>query len=514
MSEPQAVAPRRPARAELYAFLFFLIAPAIVLIHAPYLDLPFFWDELGQFIPASLDLFWSGWWVPRSTVPNVHPPGLMAYLAGVWHLTGYSVIATRVAMLLMASATVLVVFLLAIRLCQESRGAPAFLPVAFLIVSPLFYMQAMMAQLDLPATLFTTLALLLFLQDRWLASALACVALVWMKETGLIVPALLGVWLFWERRWRQALYFILPALALAVWLLVLRQATGSWFGNQEFADYNLRYPLHPVRVGFAFLRRVGFLVFEQFHWIGWLAIFYAFRRTPLFRQREWRIAALMVAAHVVMLSLVGGANLERYLLPVLPLLYIAMGAAWMYVPAPWRAIGIFTQMAGLMVWLFLGPPYSYPLDNNLAMVHFVRLHQTAAHYLEESYPDETVVTAWPFSAALRRPDYGYVRRRVPARNIPDFKVSTWERLRPEGVRVVALYSRDWEPPWSVLRWPVFDRWRRIFYGHEPAITPQQLAERYGLRPVIRFDRGGQWLEIFARDLPPPRTPGKIWSISH
>src|SRR5712691_9915312 len=46
-----------------------------VAIHLPYLKL-LFWDELGQFIPAALDLYHDGAWVPHSTLPNVHPPGL------------------------------------------------------------------------------------------------------------------------------------------------------------------------------------------------------------------------------------------------------------------------------------------------------------------------------------------------------------------------------------------------------------------------------------------------------
>ena len=37
----------------------------------------FFWDEVGQFVPASLDLFHKGALVPRSVTPNAHPPGVM-----------------------------------------------------------------------------------------------------------------------------------------------------------------------------------------------------------------------------------------------------------------------------------------------------------------------------------------------------------------------------------------------------------------------------------------------------
>src|SRR5579862_229018 len=86
-------------------WIFFAAFAAVILAaHLPYLKLPFFWDELGQFVPASLDLYQSGAWVAKSTLPNVHPPGVMAYLALVWKIFGFSILSTRVAMLLIAAA--------------------------------------------------------------------------------------------------------------------------------------------------------------------------------------------------------------------------------------------------------------------------------------------------------------------------------------------------------------------------------------------------------------------------
>src|SRR5436190_8512571 len=69
---------RRGAGAYAYFYLFFLFV--VFLTHSIILDLPYFWDEMGQFIPAALDILREGAWIPRSTLPNVHPPGVMAYL--------------------------------------------------------------------------------------------------------------------------------------------------------------------------------------------------------------------------------------------------------------------------------------------------------------------------------------------------------------------------------------------------------------------------------------------------
>src|ERR1700689_2288879 len=89
-------------------FSTFLLPVAFALVvflaHLPYLGLPYFWDELGQFVPAALDILHDGAWIPHSTVPNAHPPAVMAYLALVWRMAGYSITATRWSMLALAAA--------------------------------------------------------------------------------------------------------------------------------------------------------------------------------------------------------------------------------------------------------------------------------------------------------------------------------------------------------------------------------------------------------------------------
>src|SRR5260370_30266654 len=151
----------------------------------------------------------------------------MAYLALVWKIFGYSIPATRLAMLLVASAGALFSFLLAIRLSRGTVGAPAFAAVAFLIATPMFYTQSMMAQLDMPAMTLTALALLLFLESRFAACAVVCTVLVLVKETSISTPFVLAAWLWLrDRKRREALYFFAPAVALGLWLVVLHRATG------------------------------------------------------------------------------------------------------------------------------------------------------------------------------------------------------------------------------------------------------------------------------------------------
>ncbi len=493
-------APPAPPRAARGTGLVFLavFALLVVLIHVPFLDLPFHWDEVGQFVPASLDLFQNGRWVPHMVTPNVHPPGLMAYLALVWRIFGFSIVGTRLAMLAAAAVAVWLTFLLAVELAREVGGAPAFSAVILLMVSPLFYTQAMLAQLDMPALLFTAAALLLFLRGRFRTAALACTALGMVKETGLVVALVLAAWLILERRRREAAWFLLPLAAVAGWLLVLYRGTGHLLGSSAFTDYNLLFPLHPVRIAIALARRCLAIFVENFHWIGWIAVALAWRRTNVFHSRGWRIAATLAVAQVLAVTVLGGATLERYLLPVLPLIYIAFAVAWAAQPSLATRAGQLALVVGLVVCLFWNPPYPHPYENNLALVDFVRLHQSAAEFVERSYPGQRITTAWPLSIELRRPTCGYVKRRMAVQEVPGFQPADLASLDPASVGVFVLYSRDWDAGWDLRRAPLIAPLMKRFYGYQPQIAPPELERRFGLKLAARWSERGQWIAVYER----------------
>jgi 4-amino-4-deoxy-L-arabinose transferase-like glycosyltransferase len=467
----------------------------VLLSHATFLKLPFYWDELGQFVPAALDIFRAGAWIPYSTVPNVHPPGVMAYLAAVWTVAGYSIAATRLAMLALAATGIVITLRLGVRL-GLSWGA-AVLAAGFLCISPLFFAQAMMAQLDMPAMVFFSLALLLFLNGRIVPAALACAVLVLVKETGIVAPALFGAWLWMERRRREALWFLLPVPPLLIWLIALERSTGHLFGNAAFTAYNLWYPLHPVRLSLALVRRLYYLFAGSGHCIGTAAVLLAMRRTKIFGTRAWRIASALVAAHVVLVSVLGGAVLERYLLPALPMLYIGFAAALWQSSVRWRVAGAAAILAALLTANFVNPPYPFPLENNLAFTDFVGLHAEAARYLEARFPDAIFATMFPLASELRRPDFGYVERPLHVREIYNFSAANVAPLARENVAVLVLCSEAWDPL-GLMQNPQWTAFLRRYYEYEPPVSASQVRVLLGAQLVARWTRHGQWIEIYKR----------------
>jgi len=483
----------RNTRAALIFFAIFLAAE--VALHLPYLRLPFHWDELGQFIPASLDILQKGAWIPVTTLPNVHPPGVMAYLAAVWKVCGYSIPATRVAMLVVASAGLLFSFLLAIRLCRKASGAPAFAAALFMMAWPMFYTQAMMAQLDMPAMALTALALLLFLEDRVAWCAAACTLLVLVKETGISTPFVLAAWLWiYEKKRRESLYFLAPAIALGIWLIALHHATGHWLGNSEFAKYNVADSLQPGHIAMTIERRIYFMFISDGLWIGAILLFIGSR---ILRGREWTIAFLVAGAQILLVSIFGGASLDRYSMPAFPILFAAIAGAASALPRSWRWTAQILMIVALVAGLFFNPPYPFSFENNLAMVDFVELQKQAAVYLEQNEPDARIASAWPFTDAIARPEFGYVHHPLKVgAQAEDFTAASFERVNRDGMDVLVVFSRTWALDGGELDYGWLRRLIRRNWGHHIQISQEQIRARLGFVPVLKWTRHGQWIEIY------------------
>src|ERR1700749_2710938 len=101
-------------------FVFAVSFAALVVLHLTLLELPYYWDEAGYFIPAARDIYTGGSLVPHSTLSNAPPPLVMAYLALAWKLFGFSITVARVAMLAVSACMLTGLFRLAERV-QNTR---------------------------------------------------------------------------------------------------------------------------------------------------------------------------------------------------------------------------------------------------------------------------------------------------------------------------------------------------------------------------------------------------------
>jgi hypothetical protein len=128
----------------------------------------------------------------------------------------------------------------------------------------------------------------------------------------------------------------------------------------------------------------------------------------------------------------------------------------------------------------------------------VELQRTAAEFVEKQYPNRTIATAWPFTAALRTPDFGYVTKPLTTRETSDFRISTLAHLNPKPDAVLVVYSRTWEPRWGVLAIPAVERFLRRYYEYEPQMDSNEILARFGMYSVAHWTRRGQWIEVYAK----------------
>ncbi len=486
---------RLGVRKQSYVFVWLVFAVFLIAAHGPLFETPYYWDEAGQFVPASLDILNGGHWIPTSTLPNVHPPLVMGYLAAVWKVVGQSYLSTRLAMLAIAAFGVLFAFLLSIDLSRGSPGAPAIVTPVLLCISPLFFAQSMLAQLDMPAMAAMCLALLLFLQNRFRDSALVCIALVLIKETGLIAPMVFAAWLIAEKRAREAAWFVLPAVALAGWLVFLKTGTGHWLGSASFTDYNVFYPLHPIRLSFAILRRLYYLFIGSGHIFGTFALIVAWKKMPLLRSRSWQIAASLVAAQVIMVSALGGAVLERYLLPVLPIVYAAFAVSLRALLGNPRKLVFSALIASLIAANFINPIYPFPFENNLAFVSFTQLESEATN--AAFFVPGVIATTFPLSDALRKPELGYVEKAREVVELKDFRAASIAQLAAHRPDALIVYNTEWDP-FHILESGPAQWFMGKTYGYEPQLSPERIGEILSMRIARTWERQGLKMSLLVR----------------
>jgi 4-amino-4-deoxy-L-arabinose transferase-like glycosyltransferase len=506
-------------RARLIWLLAFLAAYAVLLLlHGPLLHLPYFWDEAGYYIPAALDFYHSGLLVPRSTLPVGHTPLVIVYLGLAWRLWEYSPLVTRAAMTLIAAATVVTLYLLGRRVASREVSAWSALLLA---LSPLFFAQSTLAHLDLTDALFTTLAVLLLLEDQLWLFALAASLAILSKETAVVLLPV--VWLYvWRgkrvgaRNHRAGLLtwvaLGVPLVPLAAWALYYHHLTGYWTGNREYLNYNLYSTLSTARGFWSLLRRAYQLFIGGFNWLLTACALVGFwwgrkhskpdaaqvAAGPLWRPFIFLTAELM-AVYLLLLSFVGGAILPRYLLPVLPFFYLIGVALVMRLPR-FPARLILAAAAACFVWAwFINPPCPFPFEDNLAYADFIRLHEQAAHFLETQPGQPRILTAWPATDELARPFLGYVGNSLHVVPLRGFAATDFAEVKPESFDLLYLYSQKWEPAgnWT-SRFPEWLRVQLRYFDYHSQVAAQVLVAHYRLRLLVEMEHRGQWVRIYSQ----------------
>jgi 4-amino-4-deoxy-L-arabinose transferase-like glycosyltransferase len=511
---------------------------AVYFSHLTLLRLPYFWDEGGYYIPAAWDFFRTGTLIPVTTVTNAHPPLPSILLAGWWHLSGFVPSGTRTFICMIAAAALLAVY----RIARNLLGAPAAAAVTLLTaLYPIWFAQSTLAHADIFAAAFTLWALSFYLQPasqpainpgapcssqshrddhgvtyppqslqlKLLAATFFSLAAL-SKETAIITPAALALWeailLLRDRKprlhapWIAA--FLAPILPLAAWYAYHYHRTGFVFGNPEFLRYNATANLDAHRIALCLYHRLLHLTLHMNMFVPVICTLAALLlpaiaiRNRLPRRILSEIAVILIANWIAF-SVLGGALLTRYLLPMYPLVLLVCVAQWQLRLPRWPLLAALSA-AAFLCGIWINPPYAFAPEDNLTYRDFIVLHQRAINLIAQNYPHATVLTAWPAVSELERPEIGYTKFPIKAVPVQNFSLSELQKAaaQPGDYDLALIFSTKWAP--SPGRVDIARRNApadaRYFDFHEDLRPAEAAAVLHG-RVVWQASNRGEWVAI-------------------
>jgi len=508
--------PRMDAPLPLW-MIFPVVFAALYASHFTLLRLPYYWDEAGYYIPAAWDFFRTGSLIPITTLTNAHPPLPSIYLALWWKTSGFFPEVTREAVLMVAALGLLGVWRLAMRLV----GVPAVAIWTAVLTGlyPIWFAQSTLAHGDIFAAACTIWGLVYALPDRdrkpwtaalWFAAAALC------KETAIAIPLTLAVVSLAAgfrvrpparfRLWAEAAWLAGCALPLAGWFAWHYAKTGFVLGNPEYLRYNAEATLDPLRILAAFGHRVLHLTVHMNLFVPVLMTVAAMMLTPRLDAEGHPRAALsdattrriflLLLVNAMLFSVLGGALLMRYLLPMYPLvLLIAVSTFYRRVPY-WQGLAVFSA-AAFVLGLFVNPPYGFAPEDNLAYARVVRLHEAGIAQLNKRYPGATVLSAWPVTDELTRPELGYLKEPFDVYRVEDFTEAQIQRAaaEPEKYSAALVFSTKYDPPPLVSFGAKGEAMEERYFGLHHDLPPEEIARQLGGTLEWKREDHGMWIAL-------------------
>jgi 4-amino-4-deoxy-L-arabinose transferase-like glycosyltransferase len=513
--------PHRPIPIWLVLLLTFA---AVLAAHAPLLHLPYYWDEAGYYVPAAYDFFRTGSLIPFSTLSNAHPPLPSLYLALWWKLFHFAPVVTRIAMCCIAALALTAVWRIAVVATGKSSVAAA--TVLLTVLYPVFFAQSSLAQADLFAAAGTLWALSFLLEDRIWPASFCFILAALSKETAIVTPVALAAWESWQLRARPRRIpiiaaLLLPVLPLAAWYAYHWSRTGYIFGNPQFLHYNAVSTLSLHRILLAFSYRMMHITVHMNLFVPVALMLGCLLLPPVPEPQESASAApprlrqaiapahqaifyVTIAVNVALFSILGGAVLTRYLLPLYPLILLLAVNTFRRRLREWTAL-VALSAAAFIAGLFINPPYRFAPEDNLEYVATIRLQQAAIQQIVAHFPHATVLTAWPATDELRKPELGYVAHPIPVVEIDDFSAPQILRAAqlPATWTAALIFSTKYDPstlPFRLGR--TGERLDKRYFDFHHDLAPAVIARLLGGTVVWQQSRKGEWAAVLTFD----RTP--------
>jgi hypothetical protein len=298
---------------------------------------------------------------------------------------------------------------------------------------------------------------------------------------------------------------VAPAAPLAAWYAYHKHRTGFIFGNPEFLRYNATANLSAYRIALCLWHRLLHLTTHMNMFVPVVCTIAAMlipvaasnKREPIARSALKAIGVILLANWIAF-SVLGGALLTRYLLPMYPLILVICVNTWRRrIPERWLFISALSTAAFLSA-IWINPPYAFAPEDNLTYRDMVVLHQRAVRFIDLKYPGATVLTAWPATSELSRPELGYTNHPVKTTSLQNFSMEEIEKAAasPGDYDAAFIFSTKWEPPANGVNLAHrSESSDRKYFDFHRDLSPVEVATLLHGQIVWQAQRKGEWAAV-------------------
>jgi hypothetical protein len=193
-------------------------------------------------------------------------------------------------------------------------------------------------------------------------------------------------------------------------------------------------------------------------------------------------------------------------------LLVAVSTFYRRVPY-WQALAVFSA-AAFVAGLFINPPYRFAPEDNLEYARVIRMHIVGIAQLNAHYRGATVLSAWPVTDELLRPELGYVKEPYEVYRLEDFTSGQIDRAaaEPEKYSAALVFSTKYDPPSLPLSMGAkSEALDERYFGLHHDLPPEAIALRLHGTLVWQKENHAMWVALlrFNRQIEASAQPPEL-----
>ncbi|GEM_PF-3002567 len=228
----------------------------VFLFKLPFLNFPYHWDALGFTIPHALSIYKNNFNPFVSPYDVGHPPLFYFLLASTWKILGVHPWSSRLLLFIFVAGALYYTYLIGKEL---KINIPPWAPPLLLFISPLFFAQSGILNLEIPLTTFMLFSFYQYLKGNKTLLTFGLTLLLLTKISGIIFfLSLLIAHLVTSRgklRKNDLPWIFFPLLLISAWLLIHQLKTG-WALYPPYLAFQRKITFNLKEILFLFLQNM------------------------------------------------------------------------------------------------------------------------------------------------------------------------------------------------------------------------------------------------------------------